>query len=95
MRTYVPYHSCQYDKIREGLKDHFYYKFQKGDVMWPKKFTVKEKTTFPLTRDAITNRVNIEYERILYVQASTLRGLDRSSGLYYVLLGDGLFCKNL
>lgn len=91
MPTYVPYHSFQYDKIREALKDHFYYKYQRGEVLWPKKFTAKEKDTFSLTRAAIMERVNMEYERVLYSQASTLRGKDRSTGLYYLLLGDGLF----
>ncbi len=89
--TYVPYHSFQYDKIREALKDHFYFKYQRGEVLWPKKFTAKEKDTFSLTRAAIMERVNMEYERVLYSQASTLRGKDRSTGLYYLLLGDGLF----
>ena len=55
------------------------------------KFTAKEKDTFSLTRAAIMERVNMEYERVLYSQASTLRGKDRSTGLYYLLLGDGLF----
>ena len=32
MQTYVPYHSFQYDKIREALKDHFY-------LLWPKKLS--------------------------------------------------------
>jgi len=30
MPTYVPYHSFQYDKIREALK------YQRGEVLWPK-----------------------------------------------------------
>jgi len=46
LRTYIPYHSCQYDMIREALKDHFYYKYQKGDVLWPKNFSVKGKVHF-------------------------------------------------
>lgn len=33
----------------------------------------------------------MEYERSLYVQASTLRGRDRTSNAFYLLIGDGLF----
>jgi hypothetical protein len=36
-------------------------------------------------------RVNMEYKRSLYVQASTLRGRGRTSDVFYVLIGDELF----
>ena len=85
------YHSFQYATVREALKEHFYYQYQKGLVQWPKKFKDIQKETFPLTRAAIINRVNIEYERVLYIQSSTLRSQDRRSGLFYLLIGDGLF----
>ena len=88
---YVMYHSFQYATVREALKEHFYYQYQKGLVQWPKKFKDIQKETFPLTRAAIINRVNIEYERVLYIQSSTLRSQDRRSGLFYLLIGDGLF----
>jgi hypothetical protein len=38
--------------ILEALMAHFYFKYQKGDVRWPKKFKENQKDTFPLTRTA-------------------------------------------
>lgn len=88
---YVQYQSYKYDIVRDALCCHFYYMYQLGKVWWPKKFHDIQKETFPLTRAAIVARANLEYERVLYVQSSTLRGQCRRSGLYMLLIGDGLF----
>ena len=93
-QNYVAYHSYKYDTVRDALKDHFYWKYLRGEVEWPKKFLESQKDTFPLTRIAIYNRINMEHERALYIQASSLRGKDRASGSYYVLIGEGLFSNS-
>jgi len=61
----------------------------KGRVLWPKKF--QEKEVFPLTRNVINSRINIEHERVLYAEENSLRSLCRRSGVFYLLIGDGLF----
>ena len=48
------------------------------------------KSKFPNQRSAIVARLNEEYERVLYVQASTLRAFHPVSKLPTVLIGEGL-----
>jgi len=83
------YASYKYDTVREAIKDHFYFMYMKGRVLWPKRFL--EKEAFPLTRNAINSRINFEHERVLYAEASSLRARCRRSGVFYLLIGDGLF----
>jgi len=49
------------------------------------------KSKFPNQRSAIVARLNEEHERVLYVQASTLRAFHPLSKLPTVLIGEGLF----
>lgn len=48
---------------------------------------------FPTHSSAIVARLNEEHERVLYVQASTLRAIYRITKLPSILIGDGLFSR--
>ena len=86
------YHQYNYSKLRESLVDHFNYKYSLGEIYWPKKFTTSQRDRFPINHmENIVDRVNLENTRLLYIQASSLRGQDRRTGLYTELIGEGLF----
>ena len=60
---------------------------------WPNRANEHLKSKFPNQRSAIVARLNEEYERVLYVQASTLRAFHPVSKLPTVLIGEGLFAR--
>ena len=62
-------------------------------MVWPRRFQDLQKELFPTQRSAIVARLNEEHERVLYVQASTLRGLSSTTNQYTILIGDGLFSR--
>ena len=53
---------------------------------WPNRANEHLKSKFPNQRSAIVARLNEEYERVLYVQASTLRAFHPVSKLPTVLM---------
>ena len=60
---------------------------------WPHYANDNLKTKFPTQRYAIVARLNEEHERVLYVQASSLRAIHPISKLPTVLIGEGLFAR--
>lgn len=62
-----------------------------GHVRWPERFKETQKSTFPTNRPAIVRRLNEEHERVLYIQASSLRALDTITNLFTMLIGEGLY----
>lgn len=62
-----------------------------GLVQWPKRFKESQRNIFPTNRPAIVRRLNEEHERVLYIQASSLRALDPTTNLFTMLIGEGLF----
>lgn len=90
---YVQYRPGQYQLVREAIKEHFNHQYSLGLVSWPTRFEEKLKNRFPNQRSAIVARLNEEHERVLYVQASTLRGIHPLSNLPSILIGDGLFAR--
>jgi hypothetical protein len=113
--AYVRYSPDNYHLIREAIKDHFNYQYNRGYynlfylkikganiyvmfydiglVLWPKRFKDKLKTRFPSQRSAIVARLNDEHERVLYVQASTLRAYHPNTNVATRLIGNGLFSR--
>jgi len=57
----------------------------------PSRFNDHQKMRFPTQSSAIVARLNEEHERVLYVQASTLRAIDRITKLPSILIVDGLY----
>lgn len=70
---------------------HWNHQYNLCKLKWPNRFSNNLKMTFPTQRNAIVIRLNEECERVLYVQASTLRALDPTTNLYTIMIGDGLF----
>ena len=62
-------------------------------IQWPNYASDNLKTKFPTQRHAIVARLNEEHERVLYVQASSLRAIHPVSKLPTVLIGEGLFAR--
>lgn len=90
---YVRYSPGEYHLIREAIKEHFNHQYNLGLVGWPSRFEEKLKSRFPNQRSEIVARLNEEHERVLYVQASTLRGIHPFTNIPSVLIGDGLFAR--
>ena len=44
--NYVGYHSYKYDTVRDALRDHFYWKYFRDEVEWPKKFLKARRILF-------------------------------------------------
>ncbi len=91
--NYVKYMPGNYDLIREAIVIHWNHEYNHGRVKWPNRFKDNMKTIFPTQRHLIVARLNEEYERVLYVQASTLRALDNTTNIYSIMIGDGLFSR--
>lgn len=91
--VYVPYMPGNYDLIREAIMIHWNHEYNLGRAKWPQRFNDNLKNLFPTQRNLIVSRLNEEYERVLYVQASTLRALDTTTNIYSLMIGDGLFSR--
>ena len=90
---YVHYLPGNYDLIRSSIMVHWNHQYSLGNVKWPNRFKENLKKAFPTQRNDIVIRLNEEYERVLYVQASTLRALDPTTNIYTIMIGDGLFSR--